>query len=179
MKLLGNIIAYIAALSALAFIIWGGYLGIRFLVEQFGLLDAKEMPVLVIASVVYLAGAAIVAGAIRNAMKYNDKNIHPEKAVLYSNFINALKSNESEPRNLAKETSQWLPHMQLWASDDVLKQYIQFQKVIRENNSTNEVISKIAGQLLLEIRIDLGNKNQGITPAMFQLKIESNFNAKK
>jgi hypothetical protein len=179
MKLIGNILAFIAALGALAFIIWGGYLGIRFLVDQFGLLDAREMPVLIIASVVYLAGAAIVAGSIRNAMKHNDKNIHPEKAVLYSKFINAWNSYESTPKSLVNETDQWLSHMQLWASDDVLKQYIQFQKVLRENNSSNEVITKDAGKLLLEIRKDLGNKNKGISPAMFKLKRESKHNNKK
>jgi len=170
MKLIGNILAFIAALGALAFIIWGGYLGIRFLVDQFGLLDVREMPDLIIASVVYLAGAAIVAGSIRNSMKHNDKNIHPEKAVLYSKFINAWNSFNGERKNLAEETGSLLAHMQLWASDDVLKQFIRFQELLWEDDSPDEVITKEAGKLLLEIRKDLGNKNKGISPAMLQFK---------
>ncbi|MDI6402946.1 hypothetical protein QLX67_13140, partial [Balneolaceae bacterium ANBcel3] len=61
MRLVGNIAAFIAILAVLGLVIWAGFIGIRFLVTQFGLIDAREMPVLVIASVVYLAGAGLVA----------------------------------------------------------------------------------------------------------------------
>lgn len=163
MKIFGNIIAFIASFGLLGLIVWGGYLGIRFLVEQFGMIDSREMPVLVISSLVYLAGAAMVAGAIRSSFQWNDKNVHPEKTALYSRILNDWNAFDGDRQQFAKQTTEWFPHMQLWAGDEVLKQYQQLRLSLNKADSSEETLQQHAGKLLLEMRKDLGHKNRGIS----------------
>ncbi len=163
MKILGNILAIITALALLGVVVWGGYLGMRFVVIQFGLIDAREMPILVVASVVFMAGSVVIAAAIRSASMRNDKQVHPDKAFLYNSIVKILTGTEADAAGLEYELSGWLPQMQLWAGDEVLKQYMRLRNRLQQSDHTDDELKKLSGLLLLEIRRDFGHRNRGIT----------------
>lgn len=168
MKTLGNILAFLLALAVLAFVIWGGYIGVRFLAGQFELIDSREMPVLIISSVVFLAGMAILANAIRSVLHKRDKQIHPDKAKVYTRIFNILSQPDPDFKMVKSQLNEWLPGMQLWAGDDVLKSFNRLIESLEHSDISHDKLTKKAASLMLEIRKDLGYKNRRISFSPFK-----------
>lgn len=105
--------------------------------------------------------SAILISILNGAFKNADKSIHPEKAIIYKQFIDNCYDNEilsdhpSNSNGLARS-------MALWASDAVLEQYIILEKMSilphqKDNNAAQQM-----EKVILEMRRDLGQKNFGI-----------------
>ncbi|MCW9708169.1 hypothetical protein [Fodinibius salsisoli] len=159
MKLLGNILAFIVAAGILVAIGWGGYIGITFLVKQYEIINPQFAAVLIISSVILLVSALIIASAIRNQDKGSDKQIHPEKAVLYSRFMESwYAGNHEDRREKLKELEK---HMIIWASDDVLQEYLKLNELLREEKGNPQLVAKVK-DIVIAIREDLGAENKDI-----------------
>lgn len=161
MKITGQILSFIITLAIFIGIGWLAYLGIRFIIDQFEVIDQRTGAVLTILSVVIILSASILGGAIRSAIRSADKTIHPEKAIIYKKFLDIWYSNnniEEYPR----EHSDLDKAMSLWASDGVLKQYLSF-KNSNKSSEIQETLMKVrAEKVVLAMRKDLGQQNFGI-----------------
>lgn len=157
MKLVGNILAFTVAVGILAAIGWGGYIGINFLVNQYEIINPQLAAILIISSVVILISALIIAGAIRSLDKGSDKQIHPEKAVLYSRFIEScFESNHDDRREQLKELEK---QMVIWAGDEVLRKYL---KLIEHMKDGKQQQADQIKDIVTAIRRELGADNKDI-----------------
>ncbi|MDZ7695030.1 MAG: hypothetical protein U5K69_28585 [Balneolaceae bacterium] len=82
----------------------------------------------------------MVAGAIRSLETGSDKEVHPEKAVLYNQFIEIWYAGEGE--NKAKNLLELEPHMLLWAGERVLNKYLELHKLIQRGSIRINIISQ-------------------------------------
>ncbi|WP_201766615.1 hypothetical protein [Picosynechococcus sp. NKBG15041c] len=96
---------------------------------------------------------------IRNEQK-------PKKIEIYEKIINfffdslfAEKINQKPKteEELVKGFVEMTPDIILWASDDVLKNYIKF----RQNTQSSDIF--LFGEMLLAMRKDLGHQNHNLT----------------
>jgi hypothetical protein len=168
-----NILGFLLSLLLLAGLVWAAYIGLMFLVAQFELIGRSEMPVLIIASVVFIAGVMIIASAIRYYARSNDKQIHPEKAVLYTNIINAMGEAGDLGADFMDQSNQWIPHLQLWAGDEVLAAFYRLRNHLDKDGTDENEMEKLAVRLILEIRKDLGHRNRGISQKDLKLKTDA------
>lgn len=124
---------------------------------------------ILIASSSALIGALItVAGnfniQIRNEQKPNKIEIYDKVMNLFFDIILAQKIGQ-EPKTeqeLIKSIYDITPNLILWASDDVLKIYIQLRNMGNNvQNSPNDLI-QLFGKMLIAMRKDLGHQNNQI-----------------
>lgn len=165
MKKINNILAFLAVLIILVAIGWGGYVGIQFLIRQYDIIDPQLAATLIIFSVVLLICALIVAGAIRSLDRGSDKQIHPEKAVLYTQFLESWYNKEKQARN--DQLKSLKENMLIWAGDNVLHEYLELNELIQRDHDAGEVIQQ-AEVVLTEIRKDLGANNKNIDSERIQ-----------
>lgn len=165
MKHIFNILGFLVSLLLLAGLVWAAYIGLMFLVAQFELIGRSEMPVLIIASVVFVAGVMIIAASLRNHARRNDKQIHPEKAVLYTRVTETMDDIESisAEGTFSKISNPWLPHLRLWAGDEVLAAFSRLRNHLDKPEADAKETARLSTRLLLEIRKDLGHRNRGIS----------------
>lgn len=136
----------------------------RYLFDQYESLDPQWSATIVIVSVVLLLCTILLARAIHSLSANKDKTIHPEKAVVYGNFIelwsktHSLHAEDDEDQtNLQNQRKQ----LTLWAADGVLKEYLKLEKLASAGAGAGELRTQ-AEKVVLEMRKDLGNRNRGI-----------------
>lgn len=161
MKTLGSFLASILILGILAAIVWGSILGIKFLLQQYNLLGSELASSMIIASALLLLCSFILAAAIRFNKTRNDKHIQPEKAYIYSDFINYYITIRESIRKEGIINYRFRSDITLWAGKNVLNAYLQFNKYIDELNPDNSKILEQAEKVIYEMRRDLGNDNYG------------------
>ena len=161
MKYVINFIALLFALAFVAALAYGGYLGVGYLVGQFGVIDESTKAVLSISSVTILLAAFVIGWFIRAAHSRGDKPIHPEKSMVYARFIDAWRgqTNPAVADNILTELRR---PMAIWASDGVLKSFYKFCQLLEEGGDTAKVQQQGVKTLML-IRKDLGHDNMGIS----------------
>lgn len=161
MKYIINFIALLFALAFVAALAYGGYLGVRYLIGQFGVIDEGTKAVLSISSVTILLAAFVVGWFIRSAHSRGDKPIHPEKSMVYARFIDAWQS-QGEAAFAESILSELRRPMALWASDGVLKSYYKLCQLI-EDSTEHSKLQQQGIKTLMAIRKDLGHDNIGIS----------------
>lgn len=159
MKHLTNTLLVFGAVALMFLLIWGVYLGVTFVISQFEIFDARETAIVTVSSLVVLISSLIIATAIRSSIQKGDKKIHPEKAKLYTRYLEAYEMFKKNSEGFEKQAEELNRDMILWAGDDVLKEYGRLLKMI-ENGDKG--IQAQAANVLLEIRKDIGHKNRGV-----------------
>lgn len=162
-----NTLGTLLALLLLAAFVWAAYIGLVFLVEQFGMLDDTFTPVLVIASVVFISGILILSSAIRFHARQSDRQVHPEKAVLYTRISESIIGVKPDMPLLKESCKEWTPLMTLWAEDEVLTAFLSFRDLIESEAPAREALNESGLKLILAIRRDLGHRNRGIKRTTF------------
>ena len=157
-----NILGFLLALLVLAGLVWAGYYGLMFLVGQFGSLDSDTMPVLVVASVVFFSGVLILASAIRFHARQNDRQIHPEKAVLYTRLLESLEAIGQPERNFITETTPLAKHMLLWAGIGVMEAYSRLLGELEKPKEKRGAVDKLITALVAEIRRETVQSSRGL-----------------
>ncbi len=160
MKFLQNLLAMLATLAIIIFVGWLVYWLTRYVIDQFNVVDTSKAAVLTIIAVITITCTIIIAGAIRSIVKTGDKPIHPEKAIIYKQFIDfwydpGFFTDANMRANLMKS-------MALWASDGVLKHFLTLQKLGHQPDKKNKSTSRQLEKVIREMRRDLGQKNFGI-----------------
>jgi len=136
----------------------------QYLFDQYESLDPQWSSAILIVSVVLLLCTFVLARAIHSLSGNKDKAIHPEKAVVYGNFIELwVRTNTLEAMDDAGETNLQNQRKQLtlWAADAVLKEYLKLEKMASTNTPGDELQIQ-AEKVVLEMRKDFGNRNRGI-----------------
>jgi hypothetical protein len=159
MKQFTNILLVFASLALMLLVIWGFYLGVTFVINQFEFFDARETAIVTVSSLVVLMSSLIIATAIRSSIQKGDKKIQPVKAELYSSYMNAYDVLKNNPENFDAELIRMNRQMILWAGDDVLKEYGRLLNMLEKGD---DKVYRQATNVLLEIRKDLGHKNRGV-----------------
>lgn len=135
--------------------------GVKFLIAQFDLLGTELAGIMIIISVLLLVCSFIIAGAFRNNKRKDDKQVHPEKAYIYSNFINYYITIRESIRKTGAINYRFRSDITLWAGKNVLKSYMQFNKNLDELNPDNPKIMEQAEKVIFEMRKELGHDNYG------------------
>lgn len=120
--------------------------------EVFNQLDVNS----ILLSMSILLGALAVRSGVIKSSK-NSKASPPEKTSTYKRFIDYFYTGLPLDDGWHELTTA----MTLWASDSVLRQYLQLIKMLEEKDELNSVQQK-AEKVILEIRNDQGNTNLGI-----------------
>ncbi len=156
-------------LTFLAIIVLGttGYYLITYAINIYKDLDEKVINLIYVAFIVGLIAwvfTSIVAK--RLAQKFKNRAIFAKKVEVYNGFIvtwaNLVRNNENDESDLSNlvnilESSE--KEFMLLASAEVVRKYIELQSYI---NNPGEYVTTF-GQLILEIRKDLGNSNAGLS----------------
>jgi len=120
--------------------------------EVFNHLDVNSI---LLSMSILLGALALRSGLIKNSK--NSKTSPPEKTSTYKRFIDYFYTGLPLDDGWHELTTA----MTLWASDSVLRQYLQLIKMLEEKDELNSVLQK-AEKVILEIRKDQGNTNLGI-----------------
>lgn len=159
MKKFTNTLLVFGAVTLMFLLIWGIYIGITFVINQFEIFDARETAIVTVGSLIFLISSLIVATAIRSSIQKGDKKIQPQKAELYSRYSTVYQMLGSDKEDFEKEVRELNRLMILWAADDVLKEYGRLLNMVEKGQKGLE---SQATNVLMEIRKDLGNRNRGI-----------------
>ncbi|MDI6402786.1 hypothetical protein QLX67_12330, partial [Balneolaceae bacterium ANBcel3] len=108
-------------------------------------------------------------GAIRSYLQRHDKQISPEKSDLYMEIVVFWQTYNGEQKRLVERLSEWLPRMQLWACDDVLKQFLSLCDQLQKEDASQDSLKKGFGKLIMEIRKDMGYRNRGLKSSYFDM----------
>ncbi|WMJ72689.1 hypothetical protein RCC89_05855 [Cytophagaceae bacterium ABcell3] len=171
MKLIGSIFAFLLMTAFIVLVIWGSFVGFDFLAGQFGKVGAAEMPVLIIASAVYLGGVLVIASFLRAAHHRHDKQVAPEKKAIYSKLMNVLTIPELNSISLSREMAELAPDVKMWGGDEVLKRFMKLNASIQKGEVQQNNLKFLIGNLMLEIRKDLGHRNRGVGVNMLTRKV--------
>lgn len=161
MKFLQNTLAAITTLAIIILSAWLVYWGIQYIIGQFQIVDPSIAATLTISAVILIISSIIISGAIRSVTKSGDKAIHPEKAIIYKKFLDIWYS-ESKYKEYPNEKYDLDKAMSLWASDFVLKQYINFKNTSGTSPLEHTLKKVKAEKVVLAMRRDLGQNNFGV-----------------
>ena len=167
MKSISNFLAFLISFAFIAGLIWITVLGIKFVISQYQMINIQTTPILIIISILSIICSLIIAGAIKSSPMGRNRNINPEKAAVYNHFIDLLSiSTEfeitSQNINIDAEYKLLRKEMVLWASDNVLKKYLEFDKLLIELTIDKKIVLNKGEKVIFEIRKDLGNRNQNL-----------------
>lgn len=153
---------YFGLLMALAIFIAIGYslvFGIKFFIGQFGILGTEATAQLVIISVILIICALIIAAAIRGNQLKNDKIVLPDKAKLYSEFVNYYVETAKIISEGGAVNYRFRSDMALWAGKDVLKAYMYFVNYLDGKSPESKRVFELGEKVILEMRKDIGHQN--------------------
>jgi len=159
MKKITNLLLVFGAVTLMFLLIWGAYIGVTFVINQFEIFDARETAIVTVGSLIILISSLIVATAIRSSIQKGDKRIQPQKADLYSRYSMIHQILATDYKEFEKEVSGLNRQMILWAADDVLKEYSRLLNMVEKGEKG---VDNQARAVLMEIRKDLGNRNRGV-----------------
>lgn len=155
MKNLSNLITSVITFIVILLIGWGVFWGIKLILSQFEVIEPQAAAIVSIAFVALILVALIISSAIRKIVRKEDKHIHPEKAIIYRQFVenwymqNGNQKSEKQAYDLHKA-------MALWAGNNVLKEYMI---LIKKEATSDKTVQIQAEKVLKEIRKDLGNQS--------------------
>ncbi len=164
MKPYFNILVFTLSLAVFITLGFLLFFGTKFLIDQYEHLDPQWSSGIMIISAVFLICTLIIGRAIHSISNNKDKIIHPEKSVVYQNFIELWSQNDPlvlGDEKFRKDLKINSKQMMLWASDGVLKAHSKLQN-LSVDNPNQEKISSQFEKVILAMRKDVGHQNIGI-----------------
>ncbi len=164
MKPLYNILIFFVCLALLAALVFFLIFSAKFLIEQYEHLDPQWSSGIMIISAVFLICTLIIGRAIHSISNNKDKIIHPEKSVVYGNFIEIWSKQDPlvlQDKKYQKDLNINSKQMLLWASDGVLKAHSKLQKITMDNPEPDKIKSQVE-KVILAMRKDVGHRNIGV-----------------
>lgn len=162
MKSVSYAIAIILMLALLLGFGWLVYLTLKFLIAQFGVVNSQTSAILTIGTVTLLLSSIIVAAAIKALNVGDDKTIHPEKAAIYTRFVEVLEADDEEAAEVVDALKNY---MMIWASNSVLKEFSSYYELVNNDDVDSSEVKDQAQKVITSIRQDVGkyNTNLGTT----------------
>lgn len=154
MKSISTVIAILLMLGMLLGLGWLGYVTIRFLIGQYGVVDPQMSAILTISAVTVLLSALIIAASIKSLANSMEKSNHSQKLELYSQLVDVLQDHE-QSNHLRLE--QLRNHLIIWANDSVLEEYHSYIELVSNTAPDSKDINEQSKKLIKTIRQDARN----------------------
>lgn len=156
-------ITYKTTLSLIALSILSAFIisGVQRIQASYQSLSLELSDSLLIICVLVLLASWIISGAIYSLSPNKDKTIHPEKAILYANFIELWWPGREADSKIPIDRDLLSKQIILWAADSVLREYLKLEKMFSANASSSKLTIQ-AEKVVLAMRRDLGSGNIGI-----------------
>ena len=152
MNSFSRLIGGLFALVLIIIIGWGIYLGVKHSVYLLEYLDKPTFVILVVSSLIVFIGALMISSAIHKHARLNGrKHGYPGKVELYRMFITQL--NRSENFSDLNKT------MALYGSGSVIKEYLEFLKILNDQSITSPQAQQQFEKVMMEMRKDIGESN--------------------
>ena len=164
MKSLFNITTFLFSIALLVVLGLFLFYGTKFLLDQYDHLDPQWSSGIIIIATCILLSTIILSRAIYYVSKNQDKSLHPEKAILYANFIELWSRQDfwtSKDKDQEIDIRINAKQMILWADDRVLQAFYKLQKLTTEQADQTKIRSQIE-RVILAMRKDVGHRNIGI-----------------
>lgn len=170
---ISNVFNYLLALTVILVVVWFLY---KILQGGYHLLTSGSDTVkLVIGGTVTIV-VAIISSSLAKYLEHNNSikaDLRSQKTPVYREFIEFTlktvlinikegKDNKSEAVSFFQD---FTPRLTLWASDDVLKSYLNFKNfsTIKSQDNNNNILLKFE-KVVYAMRKDLGYKNKKLMP---------------
>lgn len=151
-----SFIVNLIALVAIVGLVMSGY----FIYQNLAIPDADIANQLDVNTIIICASILLGALVMRSGTRNTNRSVQPvyqEKYSTYKRFIDYFYTGLPLDDGWHELTSA----MTMWASDSVLRQYLQLIRMLEEKQDI-DALQKKAEKVVLEIRRDLGNTNLGI-----------------
>ncbi|WP_150465894.1 hypothetical protein [Francisella sp. SYW-2] len=176
-----KIISTILGFILLGAVGWGCYLIISLVWNQFKLLDPKvSISLLTAATTVIAATVTVVLGKYFERKKDIEAHYREKKTQIYDEFLckllklfHSTSENNKEIDDLVSFLQEWQRKIILWGGQDVLLNYINWLERLKEGKNDAKVMFMME-ELFLEIRRDLGHKNNKLVKGTFTRLILKN-----
>ncbi|AIT09151.1 hypothetical protein LO80_03650 [Candidatus Francisella endociliophora] len=166
-------ISTVLSFIILGILAWGSYWIISTVWGQFKLLDPKvSISLLTGATTVIAATLAVVLGKYFERKRDIEAHYREKKIQIYDEFLceffklfNSEYGNE-ESQGLVSFLREWQRKMILWGGQDVLSKYIAWKEHMQKNKPNAKTMFMME-EFFLEIRKDLGHKNNKLVKGTF------------
>lgn len=161
MKTIINFSIFLLGISVLVAATVFAFTSGKSLAELYATLSPDFAAGIILISVVAVLCTLILSRSVYSMSSAKDKNILPEKSIVYQNFIGLstrLGLNEGDDDRSKYNMEDQHRQMMLWASDSVLKEYLKLQKVIDADGEVGKQIDQME-RVILAMRRDLGYNN--------------------
>ena len=166
----------IFGLILLAVMVWGAYWLVAQIWGQFKLLDPKvSVAILTASTTVIVATLTVVLGKYMERKKDIEAHYREKKTEIYDEFLSEFfkifhSDHEDdaggENPDLVEFLREWQRKMILWGGQDVLSKYIKWMGHLKKGNPDAQTMFMME-DFFLEIRKDLGHKNNKLTKGSF------------
>ncbi|MCB0613260.1 MAG: hypothetical protein H6573_28000 [Lewinellaceae bacterium] len=168
MKLLTTLFGLLLTIAFLGLLGGGIYWAVSFFGRRYAELSPTWIAGLAVASVALIFCSLIIAWSINNLGLRGFGAVYPEKARSYELFVELWLGPDSQAGDPREEatTQRFLDldrKLALWASEDVLKAYVEFLMVLQSDTAEAELPAK-AAKVLLAMRKDLGMAHTMLQP---------------
>jgi len=168
-------LSLIFSFAFLAVIAWSIYWLASQIWGQFKLLDPKvSVAILTASTTVIVATLTVVLGKYIERKKDIEAHYREKKTEIYDEFLSAFfktfysdneDENEENPE-LVDFLREWQRKMILWGGQDVLSKYILWMAHLKKEEPNAKTMFMME-EFFLEIRKDLGHKNNKLTKGSF------------
>jgi len=159
------IVSFVSLVIVVSFLFLVGYVVLIFgkgIIHQLSILSDYHVALISIFTLILSFLTLIIASAIKSGNK-RDQYIHPEKAIVYTRFIELWgeKINEERAReNILELHRAFL----LWSDKNVLREFIKLKAMIDELSPKNPRILNQVEKVILTMRKDVGEDSFGVKP---------------
>jgi len=169
---------FISLIFGLALIVglgWSVYSVACSIWGQFKLLDPKvSVALLTAATTVIVATLTVVLGKYYERKKDIEAHYRAKKTEIYDEFLKEFfelfhgEENETENKeqNMVPFLREWQRKMILWGGQDVLSKYVSWMGKLKQGEPDAQTMF-MTEEFFLEIRKDLGHRNNKLTKGTF------------
>lgn len=142
---------------------------------QFKLLDPKvSVALLTAATTVFVATLTVVLGKYYERKKDIEAHYREKKTEIYDEFLKEFfelfygeqNQTEKKEQDMVAFLREWQRKMILWGGQDVLAKYVSWMGKLKQGEPDAQTMF-MTEEFFLEIRKDLGHKNNKLTKGTF------------
>jgi len=169
MKFLTTLFGFLLTLALLGLLGWGVYWAISFFSSRYAELSPAWIAGLAVISLALVFCSLVIAWSISNLGPRGGGAVYPEKAGAYELFVELWLGPDSrvgDPKEEETAERFWDldRKLALWASEDVLKSYVDFQTAVQDPETAETELPAKATKVLMAMREDLGMPSTMLQP---------------
>lgn len=177
MKRISQVFFGVAGIALVAGGVWFGVMGIKWVVDQLAGIESETLKIVIPASATILVGfLGVLVQKHAEKRKEIEMKLREEKVKVYNalmvlmfDLMKQSKASKQGYNQSAKEAEfeehfiETTRQLLMWASDGVVSKYYAFRASAQAAPAMPPILLGSLGELLLEIRRDLGHNNRGVS----------------